>query len=73
MRYYYKTNAGTFFIIRQRKFYDVLFDDQSLGSYTTPQQALDDLCGGHTFWPASGIDPRTLGIPDDLSEWERSS
>jgi hypothetical protein len=44
---------------------------ESLGSYSNPQQAADDLAGGHTFSISSGVDTATLGIPDDLGEWER--
>ncbi len=44
-------------------------DDESLGAYATPQQALDDLAGGHTFGTPTGIDTSACGLPDDLSEW----
>jgi len=49
MKYYYTTKAGPFYIVKQGEYYVVVFDDESLGSYSTPQQALDDLCSGHTF------------------------
>ena len=35
----------------------------------TAEMALDDLVGGHTFMPSSGIDTSEVGLPDELSEW----
>lgn len=45
-------------------------DGEDLGGYTTPEQALDDLVGGHTFSHSRCVDTSKLGLPDDLSEWE---
>jgi len=42
-----------------------------LGSYTNPQQAADDIAGGHTHSIASGVDTAKLAIPEELEEWER--
>lgn len=67
----YKTKEGTFYIVEKNGWFQVVFDNDSLGSYKTPQQAVDDLAGGHTFWPSSGVDPSELCIPEDLGEWER--
>jgi len=66
----YKTSKGTFYIDKKANRYRVIFNDEDLGSYATPQQAVDDVSGGHTFWPSSGIDPGELGISDDLGDWE---
>lgn len=46
-----------------------MFEKESLGSYRSAQAALDDLVGGHTHWPSSGVDPSTLGLPDDITDW----
>lgn len=71
-RWQYPTRAGLARIIRNAKTgrYHVWLGDEDLGNYPLAQQAVDDFCGGHTFWPSSGIDPSTLGAPEDLSEWE---
>ena len=50
-----------------------MYEDEDLGHYASPRQALDDLSGGHTFSPSSGIDTADCGLPDDLSEWETIS
>lgn len=72
MRYSWQSRVGTFFIEERHGRWHPIFDDESLGSYATPQQALDDLCGGHVFSIPGGIDPSELGLPDDLAEWAAS-
>ena len=67
----YKTRCGTFYLSQSSdgRFHPCV-DDESLGSYLTIQQALEDLVGGHTFWPSSG-EPSLLNIPDTLEGWQR--
>jgi hypothetical protein len=48
-----------------------MFENEDLGSYHSPEQALEDLVGGHTFRPASGLDPSTCGLPAELADWSR--
>ncbi len=69
MRYSWQSRAGAFLIEKRQGRWHPIFDGESLGSYATPQQALDDLCGGHVFSIPGGIDPAKLGLPDDLAEW----
>lgn len=67
--YAYRTRAGTFRIaLEANGRWQVMFEDERLGSYHSAQAALDDLAGGHTFWPSCG-DPSQLGLPGELSEW----
>ena len=68
--YSYKTRDGVFFIAERSGRFDVIFEGKSLGSYMTPEQAAEELAKGHTFRPP-GIDTSKLGIPDDLSDWDR--
>ena len=70
--YIFRTRAGCFFIVERSGCWHALFQDENLGSYTTPQQAADDLAGGHTISPSSGVDTASLGISDDISDWELS-
>lgn len=69
--YKWKTKVGTFYIAQSSdgRFHPV-FEGQSLGSYSQPWQAAEDLAGGHTFSVSSGIDTSELGIPEHQSEWE---
>lgn len=67
----WNTRIGPFYIAVYEGHYHPVFEDESLGSYVTPQQAAEDLAGGHTFSISSGIDTATLGIPEDVTEWER--
>ncbi|WP_372922449.1 hypothetical protein [Roseovarius sp.] len=48
-----------------------MFDEENLGSYHSPEAAADDVGGGHTFEPSSGVDLDELGIPDGLREWTK--
>ena len=73
----YSTRAGNFYIAQSRdgRFHPV-YDDESLGSYASIIQAIDDLVCNATFsvlHPSSGaiIDTSELGIPDSPAEWER--
>ena len=70
--YVWTTRLGPFCIAQSDdgRFHP-LCNGQSLGSYASPQQAAADLAGGHAFSAASGVDTATLGIPEDLREWER--
>lgn len=69
----WNTRIGPFYIAEYQGRFHPVFEDESLGSYATPQQAAEDLAGGHTFSISSGIDTATLGIPDEVTEWERIS
>lgn len=67
----FQTRIGPFYIVRIKDRFHPYFDGETLGSYINPEQAVDDLAGGHTFSIRGGVDTSSLGIPDDLSEWER--
>ena len=69
--YFFRTRIGVFWIAFNGSRWHAWFDGQSLGAYSNPAGAADDLAGGHTFTPSCGVDTSTLGIPGDLSEWER--
>lgn len=69
--YSYRTRIGNFYIAEHNGRFHPVFDNETLGSYATPQQAVEDLAGGHTFSISSGVDTSTLGIPEDLVEWQR--
>lgn len=67
--YRYFTRAGEFRIVQEQSGrWLAMFEDENIGSYNSPQAALDDLSGGHTDWPSCG-DPSEFGLPDDLSDW----
>jgi hypothetical protein len=46
-----------------------MYEDENLGSYATPRAAVDELCGGNTLAPCSGIETSQCGLPVNLSEW----
>jgi hypothetical protein len=51
--------------------YKIMFGDENLGSYHSPEAPADDLSGGHMFSPPKGTDLGALNIPSDLGEWEK--
>ncbi len=67
--YVYETSAGAFYIAEHNGRFHPVFQEESLGSYATAQQAAEDLARGHTFSIAGGIDPSQLGVPDELGGW----
>ncbi|MGJ8586441.1 MAG: hypothetical protein ACSHXD_20315 [Marinosulfonomonas sp.] len=70
--YQYYTSSGTVGILPEPKGrWKVMFDEENLGSYHTPEAAADDVSGGHTFSPSNGVDLGELGIPEDLSDWTK--
>lgn len=70
--FWYRTTPGTFRIAREGQRWRCWYEDEKLmGTYLSPQHALDDLAGGHTDWPSCG-DPSELGLPDEISDWQRS-
>jgi hypothetical protein len=69
--YVFETSAGAFYIAEHKGRFHPIFREESLGSYATPQQAAEDLAGGHTFSLPGGIEPSDLGIPDELEGWEK--
>ena len=71
--YKYVTPCGTVFLVpEQNGRYKVVFKDEDLGSYNSPEAAADDVSGGHTFSPSSGVDLGELEIPADVAEWEQT-
>ena len=70
--YYHKTSIGTFYIAKRKDRFHPVFKELSLGSYISPEQAADDLSGGHVFpIDQDDVDVSELGIPCDLVEWSR--
>lgn len=68
--YVRETRIGPFYIAESEGWFHVIYGDESLGSYKTPEQAAEDVAGGHTFSIPGAIDTASLGIPYDLSEWQ---
>lgn len=66
----HETSIGTAKIIMRGAFWRIEISDEDLGGYSSPESALDDLVGGHTFSHSRCADTSRLGLPDDFSEWE---
>lgn len=70
--WYYETRFGIVRIVPYQGRFHIIYDEESLGSYSTPEQAVDDAAGGHTFTPSNGIDLDEFGLPDCIQEWSYS-
>ncbi|KZM48266.1 hypothetical protein [Labrenzia sp. OB1] len=65
----YQAGDCAFSIRPHNGFWVPFFEDEHLGTYQSPQIALQELVGGSTFTPSSGVWPAELELPDDLSDW----
>lgn len=72
--YTFQTHKGLARIDQNPKnrLFHAVFNDESLGSYHSPEQAAEELSAGCTFVPVSGIEVATLGIPSELGAWNRA-
>lgn len=70
VKWIFKTRAGLAQIVPTPKGFAITFDGETLGHYASPAAAAEDLANGTCFWSSAG-DPSNLGIPEDISEWQR--
>ncbi|WP_345815857.1 hypothetical protein AAGS40_16485 [Paraburkholderia sp. PREW-6R] len=65
------STQGAFYILPGQEGWEATYGNQTLGEFSSPQQAADDLARGLTCSHLSeGDDTSTLEIPEKLSEWE---
>jgi hypothetical protein len=70
--YSFKTKWGVVFLKPQSSGrYEVIFDNESLGSYANAVMAADDVEGGYTYTPSTGIQFDRMGVPRELEKWSR--
>ncbi len=74
-RLMWNTRIGPFYIDGRPGGYFIVYNDDPQGPYPTPQHAVDDLVGGHTYSiyhrDYGPVDTSELGFPVDALEWER--
>ncbi len=70
--WYFKTRHGTVKIVPYQGRYHIIYNEDNLGSYISPQQAIDDAAGGYTSTPTNEVDLGDLGLPADIGEWQYS-
>ncbi len=70
--YIFQTRKGPVSIVPEKSGrWQVVYQEQGLGSYPTPASASDDVAGGHTFTPSDGTDLGSLDISPDIGDWEQ--
>lgn len=67
----FRTRRGPIYIVPQDGRWIVLYKDENLGSYHSPDAAASDCHHGALFTPSDGNMFDDYEIPEDLSEWER--
>ncbi len=70
MRYFWKTKHGTAAIVPREGRWLAIWRGENLGSYATAQHACDDMVGDHTYSPSDMTDLSTVGLPEDIGDWE---
>jgi hypothetical protein len=69
MIYSHRSRIGTFHIVQTCRGWMLHLGDEPFdGPFATAQHALDDLAGGHCYWPTE-VDTSTLGLPDEIGNW----
>lgn len=65
------STQGAFYILPGQDGWQATYGNETLGEFSTPQQAADDLARGLTCAHLSeGDDTSTLEIPEKLADWE---
>lgn len=64
----YRTDRGAFRVVHAFGRYRATYQGRNLGSYPTPQMAVDELVAGRTLSPP--LDISKCGIPTDLRDWD---
>jgi hypothetical protein len=68
--YKYNTKHGTIYLMPEKEGrYQVVFCDEGLGSYDSPEAAADDVALGATFTPSCGVNFEELNISPDIGDW----
>jgi hypothetical protein len=65
--WYWRTSRGVVSIRPVAGRWCIFFNDENLGSYHSPDAA----AGGHTFTPSNGVDLGSIGLSDNINDWER--
>ena len=72
MRWRHPSRRGTVYVLPQQGGrWCIVYNEENLGSYHSPMAAIDDAAGGHTFSPSNGVDLGSLGLSDDIGDWEQ--
>jgi hypothetical protein len=67
-----RTEIGPIHIVLREdgQFY-TFYNGETQAAFSSPQQAVDDIATGRKSSIASGIDPASFGVPENLADWER--
>lgn len=70
LSYHFRTHRGTFSLVAVEDGWRVFFEGEPLGTYGNATLAAGAVSSGTCDWPGT-LDPGTLNVPEDLSEWSQ--
>jgi len=68
--YVFDTTVGPFFIAYSKGCYRVVHHDETLGSFSSPEEAARHMAFRSGFAVTGGINTALLGIPANLRHWQ---
>ena len=75
--WFFESRIGTFSIVEKNSRFHVIYEDDLIDHYASPQQAAQELADGDvpSFVTSTGeviLDTSQLNIPADLGRWDLS-
>ncbi|MBB5420858.1 hypothetical protein [Paraburkholderia atlantica] len=64
------STQGAFYILPGQDGWEATYGNETLGEFSSPQQAADDLARGLSCEHLSELDTSTLEIPEKLADWQ---
>ena len=64
------STQGAFYILPGQDGLEATYGNETLGEFTSPQQAADEVARGLTCPQLTEVDTSTLEIPEKISDWE---
>ncbi|NPT55188.1 hypothetical protein [Paraburkholderia elongata] len=66
----FESTQGAFYILPGQGGWEATYGNETLGEFSCPEQAADEVARGLTCPQLTEVDTSTLEIPEKLSEWE---
>ncbi|MFL9868531.1 hypothetical protein PQR67_30555 [Paraburkholderia fungorum] len=64
------STQGAFYILPAQDGWEATYGNETLGEFSCPEQAADEVARGLSCPQLTEVDTSTLEIPEKLSEWE---
>lgn len=64
------STQGAFYILPGQDGWEAIYGNETLGEFSCPEKAADEVARGLTCPQLTEVDTSTLEIPEKLSDWE---